>query len=337
MKKGLLVVLAVVVGTALLSACGAQAGRTAVKAASGEEARKEKAFLGIFMSDLTEEAIKEKGYRIEKGVIISGVIDGSPADDADIEEGDIVISIDGIEIGDTRQLAGQVAARKPGDRVKIELFRNGEKKSIEVELGEKEEDEWVISWDDDDLSKYYIQMSRMGKHLGKSIGGMFESYHWKLSGMEVSEIDGELADYFEVDEGEGVLVTEVDEEGVAGQIGIRSGDIIVEVGGKKIESVDDLNEAVGDCEGEFKVVVVRKGRRKEFEVDLEDYDAGYNIHRLPEDRELKIKIPRRDIIDIKTMKLAREFEEDLEKELQELKLKLEELKKRLERMEKDRE
>ena len=336
MKKGLLIILAVAMGATMLSACGAQAGKAAAATAGEERASREKAFLGIFMTDLTEEMIKEKGYKHDRGVMISGVMDDSPADEAEIEEGDIIISFDGVEIEDAEQLADEVAARKPGDRVKIELFRDGDKKRVEVELGEKEEDEWVMAWDDDDLSKYYIKMSRMGKHLGRSIGGMFAGYHWKLSGMEVSEIDGDLADYFRVDEGEGVLVTEVDEEGVAGQIGIKSGDILVEVAGEEIGSVDDLNEALDDCEDEFRVVVVRKGDRKEFEVDLDDYDTGYHIHRLPEERELRIKIPRKDIIDLKTMKLAEEYEKEMQHELQELRLKLEELKQRLEKIEKER-
>ncbi|MBD3178912.1 MAG: PDZ domain-containing protein, partial [Candidatus Latescibacteria bacterium] len=175
-----------------------------------------------------------------------------------------------------------------------------------------------------------------GKHLGRSIGDMFQSYQWKLNGLEVVDINDDLAEYFDVSKGEGVLVTGVCKDSMAGEIGIRSGDVIIEVDGEKIESVDDMNDALEECEDEYRIVVVRKGGRKEFKVDPDDYEMDYHIYGLPEKKDIRIKVPRKDIVDIERMKFAREFEHELQKELTELKEKLKELKERLEKIEEER-
>jgi len=330
MKKAFLILLVITFGTVIFSACGANAEKAEVKAEV--EKCERRAFLGIFMSEITDEIREDKGYDMEAGVLVTGIIDDSPADEAGLEEEDIIISIDGVEITGPEHLADAVSERKPGDRVKIELFREGERQRITVELGEREEDVWIMDWDGDDLNKYYLKMSRMGKHLGRSIGDMFHRYRWKLSGLEVVDINGDMAEYFDVGEGDGVLVTEVHEESLAEEIGMKSGDIIIELDGEDVESVDDFNEALEESGDEFLVAVIRKGDRKEFEINLDDYEVGHK-YGTGQEKELRIRIPRSDMIEIEKMKLSREFEDELKQELEQLKEKVRELKERLKKIE----
>ena len=87
-------------------------------------------------------------------------------------------------------------------------------------------------------------------------------------GIEYQELTGQLARYFRVDKG--VLVTSVDEEGPAGQGGLRAGDVIVKFDGQTIEDGDDLRDQVGKAEGGKSVVITvqRDGRPLDLPVKL---------------------------------------------------------------------
>ena len=60
---------------------------------------------------------------------------GSGADEAGIESGDVIISIDGVRVTNIGDLVAQVGAHRPGDTVEVELIRDGETKRLEVTLG----------------------------------------------------------------------------------------------------------------------------------------------------------------------------------------------------------
>jgi S1-C subfamily serine protease len=105
----------------------------------------EHAWFGVQMSDVTEDVAKELDLPVDKGALVIEATEDGPADAAGLRGGDpetgegadLIVSFDGEEIESSDDLAAAVAAKQPGDTVEVEYYRNGEKETAEVELGER--------------------------------------------------------------------------------------------------------------------------------------------------------------------------------------------------------
>jgi S1-C subfamily serine protease len=105
----------------------------------------ERAWFGVQMSDVTEDAAKELDLPVDKGALVVEATEGGPADDAGLrggdsqtgEGGDLIVAIDGQEIESGEELAQVIAGKQPGDTVEVEFYRGDDKETVEVELGER--------------------------------------------------------------------------------------------------------------------------------------------------------------------------------------------------------
>lgn len=93
-------------------------------------------FLGIEMQDLTAGFKNQIGYQGDSGVGIRAVVPGSPADQAGISPGDVILKVDGQSFSDVKALHGYIGSKKPGDSIKIDIWSQGLKKFVGVKLGE---------------------------------------------------------------------------------------------------------------------------------------------------------------------------------------------------------
>jgi C-terminal processing protease CtpA/Prc len=143
-------------------------------------------------------------------------------------------------------------------------------------------------------------------------------------GVQVQSLNEGLAEALSVPGGKGVLVTDVVKDTPAERAGIRAGDVILSVGGKNVEDVDDLQRALTDG-GKVSVVVARKGARRTLQADIEKRSTSdsfnYNMRR--------IRIP-----DIRVYRDGAEMStkdrEAMEQQLRELRDEVRELKKKVE-------
>jgi S1-C subfamily serine protease len=105
----------------------------------------EHAWLGVQMSDVTSDLAQQQDLPVDHGALVVEATEDGPADDAGIEGGDaetglggdIITAIDGKTIDTSDDLASAIAGKQPGDTIEIELYRDGEQQTIEVELGER--------------------------------------------------------------------------------------------------------------------------------------------------------------------------------------------------------
>jgi S1-C subfamily serine protease len=105
----------------------------------------EHAWFGVQMSDVTEDVANELDLPVDKGALVIEATEDGPADDAGLRGGDpetgegadLIVSFDGKEIESSDELAAAVAAKQPGATVEVEYYRDGEKETAEVELGER--------------------------------------------------------------------------------------------------------------------------------------------------------------------------------------------------------
>jgi S1-C subfamily serine protease len=105
----------------------------------------EHAYLGVQMSDVDADVAKQLDLPVDHGALVVEATEDGPADDAGIEGGDpdtgqggdVITAIDGKTINTSDDLASAVAAKKPGDKVEIEYYHDGETQTAEVELEER--------------------------------------------------------------------------------------------------------------------------------------------------------------------------------------------------------
>lgn len=95
-------------------------------------------FLGIQLVSLTPELCKHFAVASSQAVMVSKVEAGSPAEAAGVEVGDVITRIDGLPVESASRLAREIAERKPGDVVNLEVWRDGRASTLSATLGERE-------------------------------------------------------------------------------------------------------------------------------------------------------------------------------------------------------
>lgn len=175
-------------------------------------------YLGIRFQPLTSDLAKSFGLKSEKGVLVASVEKDSPAENAGLKSGDVISEYDGKLINDGSELPRFVAATPVDKKVKIEIFRDGEKKNIYLVVG-KMNDKDSRSANDGSVENDKI-------------------------GITVEEIRKEIADRLGLRESKGLVVTEIKPGSSAEDVGIVAGSIVIEVNGRRLESVKEYNDLI---------------------------------------------------------------------------------------------
>jgi len=115
----------------------------------------ERAFAGVRLQELSEGLAKY--FSVEKGVLISDVEKGSPAEKVGIEAGDVIIRVDGVTTENTGDVHRLVRCHEPGEKAKFDLVRRGEKKAIDIELEGRP----------DNLGRLDLYGFGLGPHMGR--------------------------------------------------------------------------------------------------------------------------------------------------------------------------
>ena len=102
---------------------------------SGEVVR---GFLGVLVQDVTPDLASSLGLEMARGALVAEVNEGSPADAAGLEAGDVVVRADGSPLRDSGTLRNEIARRKPGTKVALDIVRQGKSMALQVELAERE-------------------------------------------------------------------------------------------------------------------------------------------------------------------------------------------------------
>jgi S1-C subfamily serine protease len=97
-------------------------------------------FLGITPQAITPEIAERLDLGTEEGVIVQEVVEGGPADDAGVEPGDVIVSLDGEAVPTVEEFLADLRAFDPGDDVAVDVLRDGDRRSVGVTLAERPED-----------------------------------------------------------------------------------------------------------------------------------------------------------------------------------------------------
>ena len=108
-----------------------------VKAELIEHGRVIRGYLGVSPQNITRDLAESFGMDEARGVLVVQVQSGSPAEEAEMESGDVILEVDGNSVSDPYDLLNKIAALRPGDRAELTVWRNGETLSISVIIGER--------------------------------------------------------------------------------------------------------------------------------------------------------------------------------------------------------
>ena len=173
-------------------------------------------WLGIGIQDLTPELAEYYGARDKKGVLVTQVYKGDPADMAGIRARDLITEMDGKPISSSRELSSTVANTPVGAKVEVTILRQGKKKTIQVELAKRTDSE---------------------------VPGKEPLRHGDTLGLGLSDTTPETAHRFAHSEGEkGVIVTEVRPGSRGEKAGMARGDLIKEIDRVPIDSLEDYRK-----------------------------------------------------------------------------------------------
>lgn len=188
-----------------------------------KEGRVVRGFMGVNIQDVTPTLAKEFDLKDNDGALVADVTAGSPAAKAGIKAGDIITRFNGKDVRDSRQLKLQVSQTSPSAKVPVEVMRDGETKTLTVQLKEFPRNELASS-------------SRQSD----SDGAEAED---TLKGVTVGDIDTRAREQFKLPaELKGAIVTGIDESSAAYEAGLREGDVILELNRKAVGSADEAVE-----------------------------------------------------------------------------------------------
>jgi serine protease Do len=178
-------------------------------------------WLGVMIQTITPDLQNKLGLKDAKGALVGDVTDGGPADKAGLRTGDVIVAFDNKEVSDSNELPMMVAATSVGKNVKLEILRNGEKKVLDVKIGELKESE-------EKTSATKGSESNVKNDLGFNAG----------------DITPELAEQFELTDKSGVIILEVDNGSPAEEAGLQAGDIVAEIDREKMTSLSQFNKKI---------------------------------------------------------------------------------------------
>jgi len=174
-------------------------------------------WLGVQVQPVTSEIADSLGLKQARGALVDEPQPGSPAAKAGIEAGDVITSLNGTPVKDSRDLARNISMMAPGSDVKLDLLRKGETKSLNLTLAEMPNDRQV------NAEQAGPKVATGAPHLGLAVA-------------PASDVEGAGQ--------KGVVVTSIDPDGPAAERGLKTGDVILNVGGRPVANAGDVRSAL---------------------------------------------------------------------------------------------
>jgi serine protease Do len=194
--------------------------------------------LGVSIQEVNQSLADTFGLAKPAGALVASVEKGSPAAKGGLEPGDVILGIDGKSIENSGELPAAVAIKQPGETARLQVWRKGETRHIDVRIGSFG-DEKVAASDAPPVAK---------GRLGVAVRPLTPEEQRQ------AEVKG------------GLLVEQAD--GAAGRAGIRPGDIILSVNGQPIGDVEQLRKLIAQSGKKAAILIERGDARIFVPVDL---------------------------------------------------------------------
>lgn len=258
----------------------------------------EMGYLGVYVEEMSGQDKVE--LKADFGVMVTKVIPDSAAGKAGLKRYDVIQYFAGEKMRRAADLTDDVRAKKPGDKVLIKLVREGKNMDVEVVLGEFTGKESAFFYEtmpfneEDEVERRHFE--------GKDLPFVYVNEKRVYLGVNLLELNEDLAGYFGVKIGEGVLVIEVSKDSPALKAGLKAGDVILSLEKKKVASTGDIHKVLEDKKKGDKVAIEVMRHQKPLtvnaELDEREPFADFNFFKTPganwqeKGAEMRIRVPR---------------------------------------------
>ena len=190
-------------------------------------------WLGVSIQAITPELADQFQLEKDYGTLVADVVEGSPAEDAGILRGDVILEFDGKTVDEPYVLRNIVAGTYPGESIEVKVIRDGEYLTLSVRIGE----------------------------LGAEVQKASATYKNALKGINVQNLTSEIYSQLNIPEKlRGVVITDI-ERGSPSETELMRGDVLMEINRKAVASVDDYEVMVSKIkpEQDILLLVFRRG------------------------------------------------------------------------------
>ena len=196
-------------------------------------------WLGVYIQEVTRELAESFGMDKPMGALVAKIMDESPAKEADVKVGDVILSFNGQEVANSAALPPMVGRVRVGEQVKLKIMRDGKLKTVKVKIGQLPESDEAI--------------------VGEVPGKPAED---EILGMQLRPLNKEEKEQTELMYGLHVLSVK---DGPAKAAGLRKGDVLQMVNGDKVETVENLKNIVDKLpKGKFASLLVQRRQGPQF-------------------------------------------------------------------------
>src|SRR5665213_652208 len=174
-------------------------------------------YLGVMIQDINPSLAKQFDLKNDRGALVGDVVTDGPADKAGLKSGDVIVKFDGKEVLDTQHLRLDVARIAPGQKIAVNILRDGSPKAFEVRVKEMPGEDAMAKNDDNNSDNTDT-----------------------LKGVAVTDLDSQARQQFSIPEHvKGAVVTQVDPGSAADEAGLKTGDVITEINRHAVKDADD--------------------------------------------------------------------------------------------------
>lgn len=181
----------------------------------------QRGFLGVTIREVDGALAEQEALDVTEGVYVNGFMEGSAAESAGIEEGDVIVQVDGNPVGSAPELQEMIGRKRPGDAAEIVVNREGRRKTFDVVLNNKDGNTEIIK--KEDVAVLSV------------LGGEFENLSEKQENQY--DIDG------------GVQLKSLTPGKLSEETSVREGFVITHVAGKRVKDIKDMTKALDGVKG----------------------------------------------------------------------------------------
>ncbi len=195
-------------------------------------------YLGVYLQEITPDLATSFGLENTRGILVADIIKDSAAEAAGLEQGDVILQLDGRAVRDVGTFRNEVSSRPPQSKIRLTVLRKGKEVDIEAV---------IRAMSDED-----------------ALSGTAEAVY-ELLGMRVDDVTPETAERFGYSLNEGVVITEVRPDGRSAQAGLRPGILITGVNFERTRNTESFRAALATARASGRLVLrVRIGRYHQY-------------------------------------------------------------------------
>jgi len=208
-----------------------------------------RSWLGVYIQEVTPEIAEQFDLTEAKGVLVGDVIGDSPAEEAGIKRGDIIVRVNDEEVNSPEELQDKIRSVEIGEKANVEVMRESKEITFVVKIGEMP------------------TLDEEGEYLEEKVLSV-------QTGLKVQAVTSEVAKELELPRVKGLVITEVIPGSTADDMGLQPGDVILEANRIEVSSVEKWEEVISRLEpgDTLLLLVFRSGRTYYVPIKVEKID-----------------------------------------------------------------